>query len=48
MNDVIFKTPITSLKGISGARAKLFAKLDVFSVYDLLQFFPRMYRDRGK
>ncbi|MBQ9495825.1 MAG: ATP-dependent DNA helicase RecG [Treponema sp.] len=37
---------ITTLSGIGPAAAKLFAKLNVFSVADLLTFYPKDYEDR--
>ena len=40
------KTPISSLSGIGPAAEKLFAKLNVFTVGDLLAFYPRTYEDR--
>ena len=43
----IYEVPLSSLRGISTAREKLFAKIDVFSVGDLLNFYPRAYEDRG-
>lgn len=36
---------ITFLKGVGEKRAKLFAKLGIFTVYDLLTFYPRGYVD---
>ncbi len=39
--------PITALKGVSDARQKLFASVGVFSVEDLLHYYPRAYQDRG-
>ncbi|MBP5246032.1 MAG: ATP-dependent DNA helicase RecG [Clostridia bacterium] len=48
MNADILKMPVTQLKGISSTRAKLFAKLEIYTVYDLLNFFPRMYVNRGE
>ncbi len=39
------KQPITVLKGVGAARAKLFAKLDIFTLEDLLHHFPRDYID---
>ncbi len=37
---------IKSLAGVGEARAKMFAKRGIKSVYDLLYFFPRGYEDR--
>ena len=36
-------TPITALKGVGEKTAKLFQKVDIASVGDLLTFFPRDY-----
>lgn len=40
------KNPVNTLPGIGPAAAKLFAKLNIFTVSDLLQFYPRDYEDR--
>lgn len=37
------RTPITQLKGIGDKTAKLFAKLGIYTVEDLLIYFPRDY-----
>ena len=37
---------ITSLKGIGESRAKLFKKLGISTLYDLLYYFPIAYEDR--
>lgn len=42
MNELKNK-PIISLKGIGDKTAKLFAKLNIINVYDLLHHFPRDY-----
>lgn len=39
---------IRYLKGVGEARAKLFAKVGVETIYDLLTYFPRAYEDRTK
>ena len=39
---------ITTLPGVGPAAAKLFAKLNVFSVADLLTLYPKQYDDRTK
>ena len=39
---------ITALKGIGAAKAKLFEKVGVVTVQDLLYYFPRGYEDRTK
>ncbi len=38
--------PITVLKGVGTARAKLFAQLNIFTLEDLICHFPRGYEDR--
>lgn len=35
------ETPIQYIKGIGPQRAKLFNKLGVFTVQDLLEYYPR-------
>lgn len=40
-------SPLTAIKGIGEAKSALFAKRNVLTVGDLLQFFPRSYEDRG-
>lgn len=42
------KTPVESLGGVGPATGKLFAKLNIFTVGDLLSFYPRNYEDRRK
>lgn len=37
------KERITTLKGIGEKSAVLFAKLDIFTIYDLIRYFPRSY-----
>ena len=37
---------ISSLPGIGSAKQALFAKLNIFTISDLLQFYPRDYEDR--
>ena len=41
----LYKTPLTSLKGVGAKRAELFEKLGVHSVGELLYFYPRAYED---
>ncbi|MBO4895114.1 MAG: ATP-dependent DNA helicase RecG [Clostridia bacterium] len=41
-------TPIKYLKGVGEKRALLLAKLGIFTVGDLLYFFPRAYEDRSR
>ena len=40
--------PITMLKGIGPAKGKLFEKLNIFTLGDLICHFPRGYEDRTK
>ena len=40
--------PITILKGVGPAKAKLFANLNIFTLRDLICHFPRGYEDRTK
>ena len=42
------RNSITTLPGVGPAAAKLFAKLNVFSVADLLTLYPKQYDDRTK
>jgi len=42
------QTPITNISGVGPALAKLFANLNIFTVADLLQFYPRDWEDRTK
>lgn len=37
---------ISSIRGIGDKKAQAFARLGVFSLYDLISFFPRNYEDR--
>ena len=39
------KNSITTISGIGPAAAKLFAKLNIFTVADLLSFYPKNYED---
>ena len=39
---------IRYLKGVGEARARLFAKVGVETIYDLLTYFPRTYEDRTR
>ena len=40
------KTDIRYIKGIGEQRAKSLAKLDIFTLRDLISYFPRAYDDR--
>lgn len=42
------KNSISALSGIGTKTAELFARLNIFTVGDLLQFYPRGYDDRTK
>ena len=39
-------TPVSSLQGVGPSTAKLFSKLNIFTVGDLLRFYPKDYEDR--
>ena len=39
-------TDIRYIKGVGEARAKLMAKLGIFTLRDLVSYFPRAYEDR--
>ncbi len=43
--DRAFSGPLQSIRGIGESNSRLFNKLGIFSVYDLLRFFPRRYQD---
>lgn len=43
---ISFQDPITVLPGIGAKRAKLFEKLNIRSIYDLITHYPRTYEDR--
>ncbi len=40
------KTPVSSIAGIGPQLTKTLAKVNIFTVGDLLQYFPRDYEDR--
>ena len=40
--------PVENLAGVGPATAKNFARLNIFTVGDLLQTYPRNYEDRTK
>lgn len=42
------KTPVSSITGIGPQLTKILAKLNIFTVGDLLQYYPRNYDDRTK
>ena len=43
-----FNASIKYLKGVGEKRAAMLAKLGIFTLWDLLTFFPRMYEDWSK
>ncbi len=40
-------SPVTVLRGVGDAKAKALSKLGIFSIYDLLNYFPKAYQHRG-
>ena len=42
------RRPVASVWGVGGERAKLLARLEIFTVEDLLLHKPRRYEDRRK
>ncbi len=40
-------SPVTALRGVGEAKAKALARLGIFSIYDLLNYFPKAYQHRG-
>ena len=46
--NLTLNSPVTAVRGIGEKRAKLFEKLGVTTLYDLLSFFPRRYEDRSQ
>lgn len=40
--------PIETLRGVGPAQARLFARLGVFTVADIISFYPKEYEDRTK
>ena len=43
-----FENPVETLSGIGPSAAKNLAKLNIFKICDLLQYYPRTYEDRTK
>jgi ATP-dependent DNA helicase RecG len=43
----VLKKPVSFLKGIGEARAKLFNKIGVYSIVDIIKYYPRGYEDRS-
>lgn len=48
MEKITLESPVTALNGIGASRAKLFEKLGIYTVSDLLMYFPRGYEDRTR
>ena len=46
MSSSIFDSSIRYLKGVGEAREKLFNKLNIHTLRDLIEYFPRTYEDR--
>jgi len=46
MNEIILNKEIQYVKGVGPTRAKIFEKLGIKTVYDLLYYFPRDWVDR--
>lgn len=44
----ILKKPIQYLKGIGESRAKLFQRLNLYTIEDILTHYPRQYEDRSQ
>lgn len=42
-----YDTPVQFVKGVGEKRAKLFSKMDVKNLYDLIHLYPRSYTDFG-
>lgn len=43
----MLKRPISDIKGVGDKRAKLLNKMGIFTLEDLLYYFPRTYEDRS-
>lgn len=41
-------SPVTDLRGVGPARAAALQRLGIFTLYDLLAYFPRDYEDRTR
>lgn len=44
----VFNRPVTDLKGVGTRKAALFAKLGIYTLRDLLEYYPRSYIDLTK
>ena len=42
----LHEIPVSSLSGVGKVKAQAYANAGVFSLYDLLYYFPRAYEDR--
>ena len=42
------KTPVSAINGVGPTLTKILAKVNVFTVGDLLQYYPKKYEDRTK
>ena len=47
MKKYTLSTPVSALSGVGAAREKQLAKLGIFTLRDLIYFFPRAYERRG-
>ncbi|ACI20103.1 ATP-dependent DNA helicase RecG [Dictyoglomus thermophilum] len=43
-----WEKPVQFLKGVGPHRAKLLNKLEIYTIYDLITYYPRDYDDRSK
>lgn len=44
----IYTASVTELRGVGKVREKMYSKLGIYTVWDLLRHFPRAYENRGK
>jgi len=44
----MLKSDVSMIKSVGKQRAKLFNKLGIYTIYDMLCFFPRNYEDRSQ
>ena len=47
-NKITPETPVQYLKGVGPKLASLFANKQIYTIRDLLYFFPRTYEDRSR
>ena len=45
--DTALNSPVTALNGVGKVRAAAYARLGIFTLYDLIRHFPRAYENRG-